>query len=88
VKRLAEAGRKYWRGVLVAGGLTAIPRWTLNPVTGIVEHGTKISDELVAALCRLADELAVPLTTVRWQRSPRVYNAGMSFNPNNLCAFW
>jgi amino acid adenylation domain-containing protein len=60
----AEAGREFWRGVLVAGGLTAIPRWTLNPVTGVVEHEATIPDDLVAALRRVADELAVPLSSV------------------------
>ncbi|MCW2872936.1 amino acid adenylation domain-containing protein [Actinacidiphila oryziradicis] len=61
---LAEADREFWRGVLVAGGFTAIPRWTLNPVAGAVEHETAIPDDLLAALCRLADELAVPLSSV------------------------
>ena len=61
---LAEAGREFWRGVLVAGGFTAIPRWTLDPVTGVVEHEATIPDDLVAALRLLADELAVPLSSV------------------------
>ena len=56
-----ETGREFWRGVLVAGGFTAIPRWTLDPVTGVAEHEATIPDDLVAALRRLADELAVPL---------------------------
>lgn len=60
----AEAGREFWRGVLVAGGFTAIPRWTLNPVMGVGEHEATIPDDLVAALRRLADELAVPLRSV------------------------
>ncbi|WP_131785861.1 non-ribosomal peptide synthetase [Protofrankia symbiont of Coriaria ruscifolia] len=60
----AEAGREFWRGVLVAGGFTAIPCWTLNPVTGVVEHEATIPDDLVAALRRLADELAVRLSSV------------------------
>jgi amino acid adenylation domain-containing protein len=59
-----EAGREFWRGVLVPGGFTAIPRWTLDPVTGVVEHEATIPDDLVAALRRLADELAVPLHSV------------------------
>ena len=33
----AKAGREYWRSVLVAGGSTAIPRWTLDPVPGVGE---------------------------------------------------
>src|SRR2546428_3155341 len=54
----AERGREFWRGVLLAGGFTAAPRWTLDPVPGIAEHEAKICNEVVAALGRLADELA------------------------------
>src|SRR2546428_3560385 len=56
----AERGREFWRGVLLAGGFTALPRWTLEPVPGVGEHEATIPGELVAALRRLADELAVP----------------------------
>src|SRR5829696_8577500 len=41
-----------------------VPRWTLEPVPGIAEHETTIPGELVTALRRLADELAVPLGSV------------------------
>ncbi|HEX8761079.1 MAG TPA: amino acid adenylation domain-containing protein [Pseudonocardiaceae bacterium] len=61
---LAESGREFWRGVLVAGGFAAIPRWTQNPVPGVVEHEATIPEDLVAALRRLAGELAVPLSSV------------------------
>ncbi len=64
MRTLAEAGREFWRGVLVAGGFTAIPRWTRDPVPGVAEHEATIPDDLVAALRRLADELAVPLSSV------------------------
>src|SRR2546426_5606425 len=60
----AERGREFWRGVLLAGGFTALPRWTLEPVPGVCEHEATTPDELVAALRRLADELAVPLSSV------------------------
>ena len=33
----AKAGREYWQGVLVAGGSTAIPRWTPDPGPGVGE---------------------------------------------------
>ncbi len=59
-----DAGREFWRGVLVAGGFSAIPRWTRDPVTGVGEHEATIPDDLVAALRRLADEVAVPLRSV------------------------
>src|SRR6058998_2628608 len=60
----AERGREFWRGVLLAGGFTALPRWTLHPVPGVGEHEAPIPDELMAALRRLAKELAVPLSSV------------------------
>lgn len=60
----AERDREFWRSVLLAGGLTTLPRWTLDPVAGVGEHEARIPDKLVAALHRLADELAVPLGSV------------------------
>lgn len=59
-----DAGREYWHRVLAAGGFTAIPRWTLDPVPGVAEHAAPIPDELGAALRGLADELAMPLRSV------------------------
>src|SRR5437868_7073232 len=56
--------REYWRGVLVAGGLTAIPRWTVNPVVGVAEHKEILSDDLVATLRRVADETSLSLGSV------------------------
>ena len=50
--------------MLVAGGFTAIPRWTRTAVTGVVEHEEKISEDLMGALHRLGDELGVPLSSV------------------------
>jgi amino acid adenylation domain-containing protein len=60
----AEGDGRFWHSVLVAGGFTAIPRWTLDPVVGVAEHEAIIPDELAAALRRLADELDVPLSSV------------------------
>src|SRR5437870_966558 len=60
----AERGREFWRGVLLAGGFTMLPRWTLEPMAGAGEHEARIPDELVAALRRLANELAVPFSSV------------------------
>ena len=48
----------------LAGGFTAIPRWTLDPVPGVAEHEATIPDDVVAALRRLAEDLAVPLDSV------------------------
>ena len=47
----AAPTREFWRGVLLDGAFTALPRWTREPVAGVREYHTKISDELVAALC-------------------------------------
>src|SRR2546426_5603197 len=71
----AERGREFWRGVLLAGGFTVLPRWTLDPVPGVGEHEARISDELVAALRRLADELAVPLSSVLLTAHAKVLGA-------------
>ena len=61
---LDPSSRDYWRGVLVAGGFTAIPRWTVNPAVGVAEHEEMISDDLVARLRRLADEMSLSLGSV------------------------
>ena len=50
--------------MLLAGGFTAIPRWTVDPATGIAEHEATIPDDLAAALRRLAAELEMPLSSV------------------------
>jgi len=71
----ADRGREFWRGVLLAGGFTAVPRWTLDPVPGIAEHEAKICNEVVAALRRLADELAVPLSSVLLTAHAKVLGA-------------
>ena len=71
----ADRGREFWRGVLLAGGSTVLPRWTLNPVPGVHEHEATIPDELVAALRRLANELAVPLSSVLLTAHAKVLGA-------------
>jgi amino acid adenylation domain-containing protein len=58
------AGREYWRGVLLAGGFTPIPRWTLDSAPGIADYETAVPGELVTAVHRLAGDLAVPLSSV------------------------
>ncbi|MGH3780297.1 MAG: non-ribosomal peptide synthetase [Pseudonocardiaceae bacterium] len=64
METIVDSDREFWRGVLVAGGFTAVPRWTVNPMPGVAEHEATVPDDLVAALRRLADELAVPLGSV------------------------
>src|SRR5262245_3679985 len=41
-----------------------IPRWTLDPVPGVGEHEARIPNELMAPLRRLANDLAVPFSSV------------------------
>ena len=72
-----ETGREFWRAVLLAGGATAIPRWTPRPGTGVAEHVATLDDDLAAAVRRLADGLALPLHSVAlaaharcWRRCP------------------
>ena len=60
----ADSDREFWRGALLAGGFTAIPRWTHDPVPGIAEHRTRIPDDVAGPLHCLADELAVPFSSV------------------------
>jgi amino acid adenylation domain-containing protein len=59
-----ETDREFWHRVLVAGGFTAIPRWTLDPVAGVDEHEALLPSDLVERLRRLAVELGVPLSGV------------------------
>ncbi len=71
----AERGREFWRGVLLGGPFTALPRWTLEPVAGVGEHACQIPDDLVAALRRLANELGAPLRTALLAAHARVLSA-------------
>jgi amino acid adenylation domain-containing protein len=60
----SDPDREFWRGVLLAGGSTPIPRWTLSPVAGVGQHAGTIPGDLVAALRRLADEAGTSLSSV------------------------
>ncbi|MEU9015421.1 hypothetical protein AB0D12_38090, partial [Streptomyces sp. NPDC048479] len=59
-----NANVEFWRGVLAAGGFTAVPRWNCAPVPVTVEYEAAIPDDVVGALCRLVEELGVPLSSV------------------------
>src|ERR1041384_3979137 len=71
----AERGREFWSGVLLAGGFTAVPRWTLDPRAGVAEFETQIGDQLLTALRRLADELVAPLSSVLLTAHAKVLGA-------------
>jgi non-ribosomal peptide synthetase component F len=71
----ADVSAEFWRDVLLAGGFTAIPRWTLDPVKGVVAHEAAIPDDLVAQLHRLSDELQLPLSSVLLAAHAKVLTA-------------
>ena len=71
----AEAGRDFWRGVLAAGGFTAMPRWAREPIVGIAVHAAAIPSDLVAASRRLADKLDLPLSSVLLAAHAKVLSA-------------
>src|SRR5947207_4449362 len=56
-------------------GFTVVPRWTLEPVPGVGKHEVRIPDELMAASRRLANDLAVPLSSVLLAAHAKVLGA-------------
>ena len=70
-----KAGLEFWRGVLLAGGFTAIARWTKHPVRGTAEHEVKIPEECMSSLRGLAGTMEVPLTSVLLTAHARVLGA-------------
>src|SRR5437899_5765604 len=75
MSRQARGGAGTRRGRCEMTGFTAVPRWTLKPVPGVGEHEARIPDELVAALRRLANEVAVPLSSVLLAAHAKVLGA-------------
>jgi amino acid adenylation domain-containing protein len=75
VSKLEEIDRAFWSRVLTTGGFTEIPRWTLTPVRSVAEHEAPIPTDLVAALRRLAAELAVSLSSLLLTAHVRVLAA-------------
>src|SRR5262245_4735329 len=70
-----RGGAATQRGRCEMSGFTAVPWWTLKPVAGVGEHEAGIPHELVAALCRLTNELAVPLSSVLLSAHAKVLGA-------------
>src|SRR5262245_50342895 len=56
--------REFWRRVLRAGGVSALPRWTSEPGRGIGYCEARVPDDVRATLLRLAGELDVSLRSV------------------------
>ena len=69
------AGREFWRGVLLSGGITTIPRWTTNPVAGVGEHEVRLPEESMLALRALATAMNVQLSSVFLAAHIRVLSA-------------
>jgi len=68
-------GREFWRGVLTAGGATAIPRWTLAPVAGTAEHVAPLPARLVAVMRRLAATMDLPVPSLVLAAHAKVLSA-------------
>ncbi|HEX3589666.1 MAG TPA: amino acid adenylation domain-containing protein [Pseudonocardiaceae bacterium] len=60
MRTAAGADRTFWSEALGAGGGTAIPRWTLDPVSGVATHDVSVPQ----AVRGLADEFGVPVRTL------------------------
>ncbi|MEU6217831.1 amino acid adenylation domain-containing protein [Streptomyces sp. NPDC047022] len=60
----AETDREFWTAVLEAGGLTAVPRWVREPVSGVAEYEATVPQDVAGTVRGLARELGVPLSAV------------------------
>jgi amino acid adenylation domain-containing protein len=69
---VTDTGRDFWRGMLAGGGLTTIPRWTLDPHPGLGEHHEDIPEDLMGSLRRLAESLETSLDAVLLTAHARV----------------
>ncbi|MGW2637062.1 non-ribosomal peptide synthetase [Streptomyces sp. NPDC001348] len=54
----------FWRAVLTGGGVTAVPRWSPEPVAGVAEHEETVPEDTMTAVHRLAHDMAVPVSSV------------------------
>src|SRR5437667_1799189 len=75
MSREVRGGVATRRGRCEMSGFTVVPRWTLKPVPGVGEHEVRIPDELMAASRRLANDLAVPLSSVLLAAHAKVLGA-------------
>src|SRR5438105_1473679 len=69
----ARGATRLWRCEM--SRVTVVPRWTLNPVPGIGEHEVRIPAELTAASHRLANDSALPLSSVLLTAHTKVLGA-------------
>jgi amino acid adenylation domain-containing protein len=69
---VTDTERAFWRGMLAGGGLTAIPRWTLDPRPGLGEHHEDLPEDLLGSLRQLADGLGTSVDAVLLTAHARV----------------
>ncbi|MGW1884455.1 non-ribosomal peptide synthetase, partial [Streptomyces sp. NPDC001970] len=67
-----DAGREFWRGVLLGGGFAPVPRWVVDPVPGTAVCEVRVPGGVVAVLDGLADEVAVSPSSVLLAAHARV----------------
>src|SRR3712207_3019228 len=60
----ADVVREFSRDALLAGGYTAIPRWTFDPEKGVAVHEAAIPIGLMTQLHQLSEDLQLPLSSV------------------------
>src|SRR5262245_12915741 len=75
MSRHAHGGAATRRGRCEMTGFTPVPRWTTNPVPGVQEHEVRIPGGIIASLRRLANDLAVPLSSVLLTAHAKVLGA-------------
>src|SRR5262245_51847592 len=75
MSRHARGGAATRRGRCEMTGFTPVPRWTTNPVPGVQEHEVRIPGGVIASLRRLANDLAVPLSSVLLTAHAKVLGA-------------
>ena len=68
----AADDREYWRGVLAAGGTTAVPRWVTDPAPGVGEHVAPIPTAAAGGRRRptRSARCCSPRTPRCWPRCP------------------
>src|SRR3954447_22622040 len=75
MSRHARGGLATRRGRCEMTGFTPVPRWTTSPVPGVQEHEVRIPGGVIASLRRLANDLAVPLSSVLLTAHAKVLGA-------------
>src|SRR5262249_40373673 len=68
-------GREFWHDVLLAGGVTTIPRWTSHPARGVGEIEVKIPESCARVLREFAGTMKSTLHAVLLAAHARVLAA-------------